>query len=100
MLFDDDIKIDLTLLPVERLEEYLTWDKLVRVLLDKDGRIQNPPVPTDEDYRLRKPTERMVDDCCNEFWNVTTYVVKGCAAMKSCLPLIICTKLCVRSCCA
>lgn len=77
MLFDDDIKIDLTLLPVERLEEYLTWDKLVRVLLDKDGRIQNPPVPTDEDYRLRKPTERMVDDCCNEFWNVTTYVVKG-----------------------
>lgn len=77
MLFTDDVKIDLTLLPLELIDEYFTWDKLVKLLLDKDKRIKHPPVPTDIDYHLKKPTERMFDDCCNEFWNTTTYVVKG-----------------------
>ncbi len=77
MLFADGVKIDLTLLPLELLEEYFTWDKLVELLLDKDGRVQEPPVPTDVDYRLQCPTARMFDDCCNEFWNTVSYVVKG-----------------------
>ena len=37
MLFDDGVKIDLTLLPVSMLEEYLTRDKLVKIMLDKDN---------------------------------------------------------------
>lgn len=77
MLFTDDVKIDLTLLPLDLIEEYFTWDKLVKLLLDKDNRMKHPPVPTDIDYHLKKPTERMFNDCCNEFWNTTTYVVKG-----------------------
>ncbi len=77
MLFTDDIKIDLTLLPLDLMNEYFTWDKLVKLLLDKDNRMEQPPVPTDIDYHLRQPTERMFDDCCNEFWNTTPYVVKG-----------------------
>lgn len=77
MLFADDIKIDLTLLPLDLTDEYFTWDKLVKILLDKDNRIGQPPVPTDEDYHLQRPTERMFDDCCNEFWNTVPYVVKG-----------------------
>lgn len=77
MLFCDDVKIDLTLLPLELADEYFTWDKLVELLLDKDNRICRPPVPTDIDYHIQCPTGRMFDDCCNEFWNTTTYVVKG-----------------------
>lgn len=77
MLFSDGVKIDLTLLPLELLEEYFTWDKLVKVLLDKDGTAGQRPAPTDVDYHLRRPTERMFDDCCNEFWNTVPYVVKG-----------------------
>ena len=77
MLFTDDVKIDLTLLPLDLIDEYFTWDKLVKLLLDKDNPIKHPPVPTDIDYRLKNPTDRMFDDCCNEFWNTTTYVVKG-----------------------
>ncbi len=77
MLFADDIKIDLTLLPLEGIDAYFTRDKLVKLLLDKDNRIKQPPAPTDIDYHLQKPTARMFDDCCNEFWNTTTYVVKG-----------------------
>ena len=47
------------------------------IILDKDGRIQQAVVPTDMDYHIRKPSAREYDDCCNEFWNTTTYVVKG-----------------------
>ena len=77
MLFADDIKIDLTLLPLDMIDEYFTWDKLEKLLLDKDTRIEQPPVPTDIDYHLHQPTGRMFDDSCNEFWNTTPYVVKG-----------------------
>lgn len=77
MLFSDDVKIDLTLLPLDLLDEYFEWDKLVKLLLDKDYRIEHPPVPTDIDYHLQCPTARMFDDCCNEFWNTVPYIVKG-----------------------
>lgn len=77
MLFRDGVKIDLTLLPLDLAEEYFTWDKLVKILLDKDNRIEQPPEPTDVDYHLQRPTGRMFDDCCNEFWNTVPYVVKG-----------------------
>ncbi len=77
MLFYDDVKMDLTLLPLDLLDEYFTRDKLVKLLLDKDNRIAQPPVPSDIDYHLQRPTARMFDDCCNEFWNTTTYIIKG-----------------------
>lgn len=77
MLFDDDVKMDLTLVELKDLEEYLAGDQLLRVLLDKDGRIQKKIVPTDREYHLQKPTAGMYDDCCNEFWNIVPYVVKG-----------------------
>ena len=40
---------------------------LVTVLLDKDNRIKEKIIPTDEEYHNRKPTMRQFDDCCNEF---------------------------------
>ena len=46
MLFDDGVKIDLTLLPVSMLEEYLTRDKLVKIMLDKDNMIKTEIVAT------------------------------------------------------
>ena len=77
MLFDDYNKIDLTLLSLEDLDDYLNGDKLIKVLIDKDCRIKRDIVPTDIDYHVRKPSAREYDDCCNEFWHVTPYVVKG-----------------------
>jgi aminoglycoside 6-adenylyltransferase len=77
MLFEDDIKIDLTVLPIELLEKYLTHDKLIKILLDKDGLVLNPPIPTDKDYWIYKPSAAFFDDCCNEFWSVSTYIAKG-----------------------
>ncbi|HIQ59588.1 MAG TPA: aminoglycoside 6-adenylyltransferase [Candidatus Merdivicinus intestinavium] len=77
MLFADFTKADLTLLPVSGLPEYLAQDSLRAILLDKDGRVPEKPVPSDRDYRLKRPTPRSFDDCCNEFWNLSHYVARG-----------------------
>lgn len=77
MFFTDYNKIDLTILPLTALEDYLDGDGLREILLDKDGRVEEKPTPTDEEYHIQKPGARSFDDCCNEFWNTTTYVVKG-----------------------
>ena len=77
MFFTDYNKIDLTILPLTALEDYLNGDGLREILLDKDGRVEEKPTPTDEEYRIQKPGARSFDDCCNEFWNITPYVVKG-----------------------
>ena len=85
-------------MPLEELGNYLNDDKLIKIILDKDGRIQQAVVPTDMDYHIRKPSAREYDDCCNEFWNTTTYVVKDCAVRKFYLLLIILIRLFAMSC--
>lgn len=78
MLFKDHHKIDLTLIPVNQTEHYFTQsDGLAEILLDKDGRIKHKIIASDEQYHIKKPTPREFDDCCNEFWLVSTYVIKG-----------------------
>jgi aminoglycoside 6-adenylyltransferase len=80
MLFADEHKIDLTLIPIDELEQYLSEsDGLVKLLLDKDSVINKKMDPNDEKYHIIKPSAREFDDCCNEFWMVSTYVVKGLA---------------------
>ena len=77
ILFDDYVKMDLTLLEIESLGNYLNGDSLREILLDKDNLVQQKPHASDRDYWIRKPNARVFDDCCNEFWNLTLYVVKG-----------------------
>ena len=79
MMFEDGNRIDLTLFPLEKLEVYLGSDRMRIVLLDKDGLLPQLPPSTDEDYWLKSPTCEIFDDCCNEFWWVSTYVAKGLA---------------------
>ena len=47
------------------------------LMIFEDGLVKDPPVPTDVDYRIKKPSAAFFDDCCNEFWFVSTYVAKG-----------------------
>ncbi|PWU66913.1 aminoglycoside 6-adenylyltransferase [Gracilibacillus dipsosauri] len=77
MLFEDGNRIDLMLIPLEELDAYLGDDSLTKILLDKDDRIREKPIPNDRDYHVKKPSAAEFDDCCNEFWWVTTYVAKG-----------------------
>ena len=76
MLFADGNRIDLTFYPQAKLGE-LERDSLSILLLDKDAVIAPFPPPDESDYLPRPPTVKQYADCCNEFWWVCTYVVKG-----------------------
>ena len=77
MLFTDGNRIDLTLFPVENFESDFEFDSLTIVWLDKDKLFSGISNPTDIDYHIQQPSEKYFLDVCNEFWWVTTYVVKG-----------------------
>ncbi|MDR2948963.1 MAG: aminoglycoside 6-adenylyltransferase [Prevotella sp.] len=77
MLFTDGNRIDLKLIPVNETDLYIKSDKLIKILLDKDGLFPVLPGPSDEDYHIKPPTREYFADCCNEFWWVSTYVAKG-----------------------
>src|SRR5690606_8527508 len=80
MLFEAGNRLDLTLIPINEVKEYFNKsDGLVKVLLDKDELVKSEVVANDQRYWIKKPTAGEFDDCCNEFWWVSTYVVKGLA---------------------
>ncbi|MEF3308615.1 aminoglycoside 6-adenylyltransferase [Paenibacillus sp. GYB004] len=77
MLFTDGNRIDLTLCPIEKKDNWNNGDKLSVVLLDKDQALPKLAPPSDEDYWVKRPSAAFFADCCNEFWWVSTYVAKG-----------------------
>jgi len=76
MQFLDGNRIDLSFYSLENINTCKA-DSLTVVLLDKDHLIPELPPPSDRDYLPQKPTAKLFDDCCNEFWWVSTYVAKG-----------------------
>jgi aminoglycoside 6-adenylyltransferase len=76
MQFLDGNRIDLSFYSLENISTCLE-DSLTVVLLDKDQRIPELPPPSDRDYLPKPPTAKLFEDCCNEFWWVSTYVAKG-----------------------
>ncbi|NEN84819.1 aminoglycoside 6-adenylyltransferase [Paenibacillus elgii] len=80
ILFEDGNKLDLTLIPLNEVDDYFEQsDGLVKILLDKDGIVKHKVIANDRQYWIKKPTAQEFDDCCNEFWMTSTYVVKGLA---------------------
>lgn len=77
MQFVDGNRLDLMLVPLEQAQHYIHEDSLTRVLMDKDGLFPPLPPPDDTDYRVKRPVQKDFDDCCNEFWWLSTYVAKG-----------------------
>jgi aminoglycoside 6-adenylyltransferase len=76
MQFSDGNRIDLTLYPVDKLDQ-LEEDSLSILLLDKDGIIPPFSPSNDSGYLPKPPTSKQFADCCNEFWWVSPYVAKG-----------------------
>ncbi|MGL4738782.1 MAG: aminoglycoside 6-adenylyltransferase [Cellulosilyticaceae bacterium] len=77
MQFQDGNRIDLTFQNVEAAKEKCQSDSLTVVLLDKEGILPLVMAPSDRDYYVKRPTERMFLECCNEFWWVAPYIAKG-----------------------
>jgi aminoglycoside 6-adenylyltransferase len=76
MQFLDGNRIDLSFYSLDHINSCID-DSLTVVLLDKDHRIPELPPSSDRDYLPNPPTAKLFDDCCNEFWWVSTYVAKG-----------------------
>ena len=76
MQFADGNRIDLSLFPVQKLDQ-LERDSLSILLLDKDGIVEPFPPSNEGDYLPKPPTAKAFADCWNEFWWVCPYVAKG-----------------------
>ena len=68
MLFDDGVRIDLTLIPLEDAEFYRNHERLMRVLLDKDNRLNHVLPASDCAFHIKPLTKQSFLDCCNEFY--------------------------------
>lgn len=77
MIFDDYNRIDLTLLSKNKLSEYLVEDKLIKILLDKDNLLPKNNSVSEASYWISKPYQKLFDECINEYYWVSTYVMKG-----------------------
>lgn len=76
MQFMDGSRIDLTIVPLDKLQE-LPNDSLSILLLDKDGLLPPFPPSNDTDYLPKPPAAQLFADCCNEFWWLMPNVAKG-----------------------
>lgn len=74
--FTEGHRIDLTVRPARLAREAIAEDSLSLVVLDKDE-TAGSPVPSDETYRVKRPSTFDYAACWNEFWWVSLYVVKG-----------------------
>jgi aminoglycoside 6-adenylyltransferase len=77
MLFKDNIRIDLTLYPIEKITRDFKPDSLSVLWMDKDGLFDHKVKASDTDYLIKKPEENEFAECCNEFRWVSTYISKG-----------------------
>ncbi|ERG67360.1 aminoglycoside 6-adenylyltransferase [Exiguobacterium chiriqhucha] len=69
-------RVDLTVRPLRDVQQAIQADSLSLVLVDKDG-IAGQPIPSDDTYRIHRPSRFDYEQCWNEFWWVSLYVVKG-----------------------
>lgn len=76
MLFEDGNRIDLTLCPKEHMQEWVDSEAGFKVLKDDAG-LFDMYQPNSKRYWTAPPSEEEFIASCNEFWWVSTYVVKG-----------------------
>ena len=76
MLFEDGNRIDLTLCPKDHIQEWVNSEADYTVLQDEKG-LFVPYFPSPQRYWRSPASPIDFEKVCNEFWWVSTYVVKG-----------------------
>ena len=76
MLFEDGNRIDLTLCPKDYIQEWIDSEAGFTVLEDPEHLFE-PYSPNIERYWTSPASAIEFEKICNEFWWVSTYVVKG-----------------------
>ena len=76
MLFEDGNRIDLTLCPKDHIQEWVDSEADYTVLKDEKGLFESYTT-SPQRYWTNPASEIDFEKACNEFWWVSTYVVKG-----------------------
>ena len=76
MLFEDGNRIDLTLCPKEHIQEWVDSEADYTVLQDEKGLFESYS-PSPQRFWMSPASETDFKNSCNEFWWVSSYVVKG-----------------------
>ncbi|WP_323714330.1 aminoglycoside 6-adenylyltransferase [Mammaliicoccus sciuri] len=76
VLFENYMRVDFRFIPIEYIEAYRHEDYLLKVLIDKDQYFSEQIEPNDKKYHIKKPNQKRFDFAFNEFWWLSTYVVK------------------------
>ena len=76
MLFKDGNRIDLTLCPIEYIQEWVDSEANYTVLKDEKGLFESYTT-SPERYWTSPASQTAFEKACNEFWWVSAYVVKG-----------------------
>ena len=76
MLFEDGNRIDLTLCPKQQIQEWVDSEADYTVLKDDKGLFESYP-PSPKRYWTNPASQTDFEKACNEFWWVSSYVVKG-----------------------
>lgn len=76
MLFEDGNRIDLTLCPKEHIQEWVDSEAGFTVLVDEKSLFESYS-PSPQRFWISPASETDFEKTCNEFWWVSTYVVKG-----------------------
>ncbi|WP_042751384.1 aminoglycoside 6-adenylyltransferase [Streptococcus mitis] len=76
MLFEDGNRIDLTLCPKEDINEWVDSEACFTVLVDDKGLFESYS-PSPQRFWIHPASETDFKKACNEFWWVSSYVVKG-----------------------
>ena len=76
MLFEDGNRIDLTLCPKQQIQEWVDSEAGFTVLEDSEHLFE-PYSPNLERFWIHPARETDFKNSCNEFWWVSSYVVKG-----------------------
>jgi aminoglycoside 6-adenylyltransferase len=82
MLFKDGNRIDLTLCPLSSVTQWMREEPLFQIISDPENVLLPVSKLSDAVYWTKAPDDAKFQDCCNEFWWVSTYVVKGLARQE------------------
>lgn len=75
--FTDGNRIDLRIIELKVLEEYLKEDSLTKIILDKDNIIKKEILPNDSSFWNKKPSYEEYYNLCNEFLWISLYIAKA-----------------------
>ncbi len=79
LMFEDGNRIDIGVETLSVMKKGTNRNRLFVPLLDKAGYLPQLPPPTDEDFHIKKPSEKRFRGCCNEFYWCLCDVAKGIA---------------------